>query len=309
MKDLPLAEARALLAEHPAVDLHVDTLQHALCGVDLASSRVPHASPARLAEGGFGGAVYAMWPPPHLGAERAHVRVTDMLAALRRLVDGEWGRRLRLLPGLEDARVLEVHPQLIDALAAAGGTYVTLTWNTGNRWATSCYDSRSEGLTDAGRTLVAKLDAAGLRADVSHLSDRAARDTLAAAERSPIASHSGARAVCPHPRNVSDDLARAIAERGGVIGVNVYPVFLDLFLARGTLDAVVRHVEHLWHVAGEEAVAFGSDFDGITRVPADLSGSDGFPALVATLLSRGHAPARVARFAGGNARRVFPAFG
>jgi membrane dipeptidase len=313
-----LGEARALLAEHPAVDLHCDTVDRALKGVDVFEPwpRGAQAGPPCLEEGGVGTAIYVLWIPPHLGPDRALAHLHRMKRALdetrRRLADD--GSSLSLLTALEDARVLlgdgseAATSTRVSEIAAWGVRYVTPTWNTGNRWASSCEDTRGEvGLTRRGHELVAALDGAGIRVDLSHLSDRAAFDVLDAAALAPIASHSSARAICPHARNVSDELARRIAMRGGVVGVNVHRSFLAIAPSDATLARVVRHVEHLWSVAGEEAVALGTDFDGIPRGPAGLEHAGRLPHLVGTLLSRGHDRQRIVRLVSANARRVLEA--
>jgi membrane dipeptidase len=308
-----LGDARSLLAEHPAVDLHVDTLGHG-SAQDILTSRSLHASPARLLAGGFGVAVYACWIPPHLAGPRGWDRwraMTTTLASITTSFDTA-ARSPALVPALEDARILEHDRDGASSLARSGAAYVTLTWNTGNRFATSCEDTRTgAGLTDAGRTLVGALAEQHIRVDLSHLSDRAASEVLDLSPEAPIASHSSARALCPHPRNLSDLLARRIADRGGVIGVNVYPTFLSRHTRRVDVNAVADHVDHLRRVSGEESVAFGSDFDGISLVPRGLEGSDAFPALLATLASRGCRREFLVRFARTNALRVLattPAF-
>lgn len=311
---VPLAEARTLLRAHPAVDLHCDTVDRALRGVDLFE-REPggaHAGPPRLVEGGVGAAVYVLWIPPHLGRERgwAHLaRMVDRLERTRIRLEGPLAA-LELVPALEDARVLigdgtdRAMHERVQQLAAWGMRYVTPTWNTGNLWATSCEDTRrGVGLTPRGRDLVRALDGAGIRVDVSHLSDVAAAEVLELAGRPPIASHSSARAVCPHRRNLTDDLARRVAGRGGIIGVNVHRPFVAIVPGDATIARVVDHVEHLWRVAGDEAVAIGSDFDGIPIGPRGLEHAGRLPHLIAALLVRGHSAGRLARFAGDNARR------
>jgi membrane dipeptidase len=311
-----LREARELLRRWPAIDLHTDTLGLTPHHADLLGPNGAQADPARLEAGGFGAAVYAVWIPAHLGPTRGWSHAESLMRRLEmletrapeRIAVGarSRGAPLRLLPAIEDARVLSAHPERVDALAAWGICYVTLTWNAGNRWATSWEDTRggAEGLTDAGHELVEALDARGILPDLSHLSDRAAFDVIAASRRPPLVSHSSARVVCGHPRNVSDALARAVADRGGVIGINFHRPFLRRGAAEASLDDAVAHIEHLWRVAGEETVAIGSDFDGIPRGPIGLEGADRFPSLVARLLERGHATERDRKLAHANGRRI-----
>jgi membrane dipeptidase len=311
-----LEEAREILRRWPAIDLHTDTLGLTLHEEDLLSPRSAQADPARLEAGGFGAAVYAVWIPAHLGPMRGWSHAESLMRQLARLgaraperiAVGARSRRapLRLLPAIEDARVLSAHPERVDALVAWGVCYVTLTWNAGNRWATSWEDARGAalGLTDAGHELVEALDERGILPDLSHLSDRAAFDVIGATRRPPLVSHSSARGVCGHPRNVSDALAKAVADRGGVIGINFHRPFLRRGAAEASLEDAVAHIEHLWRVAGDDTVAIGSDFDGIPRGPIGLDAADRFPALVARLLERGHGTERIRKLAHANGRRI-----
>lgn len=303
-----LAEARALLARHPAIDLHVDTVMRARTGDALATDERLHASPPKLDAGGFGGAVYAMWIPAALDRARGWTLCEAMMDGLRAARSIPTSRPLVLRPALEDARVLQDHLDRVSTLADWGAQYVTLTWNTGNRFAASCEDLRpGMGLTPLGRELVARLDDAGIATDVSHGSDTTVRDVLATAKVTPIASHSSARAVHDHPRNLSDELLRAIADRGGVVGLNLHRPFLGRATRRMGVEAAVAHVEHLWNVAGDAAVALGTDFDGIPEGPVDLPDAASLPTLIAALFARGHRPERMARLVRENAVRVRPA--
>lgn len=301
-----LDEARELLRRSPAVDLHTDTLAAAVDGADLLAEPSTQADPLRLVDGGFGDVIYAAWIPPHLGPVGGWELVERFMAALDDLRSRVRAAELplRTWSALEDARSLAAGPSRVDRLARWGVRYVTLTWNNGNRFATSCEDTRTGGLTAAGRELVAALDDRGIVVDVSHASDATIDDVLAAAKRPPIASHSSSRALRRHPRNVSDRHARAIADRGGVIGVNVFPFFIDDVYGSAAVDDVAAHVEHLWDVAGEDAVAFGSDFDGIPDPPRELVDASEFPRLIACLLDRGHAATRIEKFARTNAVRA-----
>ncbi len=297
-----LVAAKELLADCPAVDMHCDTLEHALDGEDLFDCPRAQAGPEQLIAGGVGIAVYAIWVPAYLGNDRAWERVNAMMTHLRSLSRDDdprvtvapcprpHARGVTLYPALEDARVLLGGERRVEKLSEWSARYVTLTWNTGNRYATSWEDSRSEsvGLTTEGESLVCALDDAGIRVDVSHLSDRAAREAIARASIPPIASHSASRALRPHPRNISDELAVSVADRGGVVGVNLHRPFLSVAGRDASIGDAVCHIEHLWNVAGGDGVAIGSDFDGIPIGPKGLETAARIPHLVAALFRRGH---------------------
>ena len=145
------------------------------------------------------------------------------------------------------------------------------------------------GLTDAGREVVRRVHEGGGVLDVSHASDEATNEMIAlarAAGRPIVASHSNARALAPHPRNLTDEQIRGIAETGGVIGVNFHSSFL---VARGRagIHDVVRHVRYLMKVAGEDHVAIGSDFEGGILPPKKLANVRGFATLARELRHAG----------------------
>lgn len=158
---------------------------------------------------------------------------------------------------LEDDAAAQVR---LDALADAGVRMITLTWNGPN--ALGSGNDTTDGLTAFGRTMVRELERRTIMVDVSHLNDAGFKDVCAVAERPFAASHSNARAVCGHPRNLADWQLREIADRGGVVGLNFCRDFLSDVHADPTHDDVLRHVDHVLEVAGEDVLALGSDYDG-----------------------------------------------
>ncbi len=146
-----------------------------------------------------------------------------------------------------------------------GVRLLTLTWNYDN-----CIghpNSKNEkrmalGLTPFGFQVIEQMSELGMIVDVSHLSDGGFWDVAKTAKKPFVASHSNSRAICDHPRNLTDDMLKALADSGGVAGLNFCPMFLDA--ENGcTVEAMIRHIEHMIHVAGEDVVAIGTDFDGI----------------------------------------------
>ena len=158
-----------------------------------------------------------------------------------------------------------------DALAEAGVRMVTLTWNGPNALG-SGNDAR-HGLTAFGRATVRELEGRRIAVDVSHLNDAGFKDVCAVAERPFAASHSNARAVCGHPRNLADWQLRELADRGGVAGLNFCRSFLSDAHADPTRDDMLRQVDHVLEVVGEDVLALGSDYDGCD-VPSWLDPCD-----------------------------------
>lgn len=191
--------------------------------------------------------------------------------------------------------------QRLDALAEAGVRMATLTWNGPN--ALGSGNDTSDGLTSFGRRMIRGLEERGIVVDASHLNDAGFRDLLAVAERPFVCSHSNARAVCPHPRNLEDWQLREIADRGGIVGLNFYNAFLCEDGAEATPDDVLRHVDHMLNVAGEGLLALGSDYDG-SDVPRWLDPCDKVADLHA-LLAREFGAAIAERIFHGNAERFF----
>ena len=172
-------------------------------------------------------------------------------------------RSRAVLKTIENASFIGSDFELIEKLASDGFTLATLTWNAANCYAGGA-DS-PEGLTSLGKQAVKKFTECGITIDVSHLSDISFWDVIKQLDKMQngakiAASHSNARAVCPHRRNLSDDMLKAIAERSGIIGLNFYTEFLAE--NDPSVTDILRHAEHILNLCGENAVAIGSDFDG-----------------------------------------------
>lgn len=152
-----------------------------------------------------------------------------------------------------------------------GVRMMTLTWNYDNELAASCTTKEDCGLTKKGKEFVEEMERLGIIVDVSHLSDKGIYEIADMTRKPFVASHSNARAICPHRRNLTDEMIRLIAKKDGVIGLNFYENFLcadyrkmDAIEQRKVLAA---HVKHILNVGGEDCIAIGSDFDGIDTNP------------------------------------------
>lgn len=173
----------------------------------------------------------------------------------------------RCMLTVENAGVLGADLARLDRLQADGVRMAGLTWNGDNPWASGCAGDPNGGLTDVGRRAVGRLERLGITVDVSHLNETGFWQVARMAKSPIVASHSNAYAVCPHPRNLTDDQFRAIQDSGGLVGINLYPPFLG---GEG-LSAVERHIAHFISLGGEKTLCFGADFDGMTP-PADWNG-------------------------------------
>ena len=173
------------------------------------------------------------------------------------------GRTAGLLT-VEGGAALAGRLERVKALREAGVGMMTLTWNGPNELA-SGHDT-GEGFTSFGREAVGEMERLGMLVDVSHLNDRGFEELLGFAKRPFVASHSNARAVCGHPRNLPDEYIQEMVRRGGLIGLNYCKSFLSED-GTGDLDALYRHVCHFLELGAEKCLALGSDYDGAGMHP------------------------------------------
>ena len=182
---------------------------------------------------------------------------------------------------LEGAEGICCEAERLEELRGWGVRWVNLTWNHPNALSGSCVTG--EGLTDAGRAFVRACWALGLAIDVSHLSDRGFWDLMDMLDGPVLASHSNSRALCPHRRNLTDDMARALIDAKGYIGTNFFTEFLG---ENASAETAADHMEHFLKLGGQDCLGLGSDFDGADG-PQDLSGVEHVPNLWAALERRG----------------------
>lgn len=155
-----------------------------------------------------------------------------------------------------------------DLLAAYGCRMAGLVWNGKNPLATGAVTDDRAPLTPRGKEAIGELTRRSIILDVSHLSAAGTDQVLSLTQTPVAASHSNARTVCNHPRNLTDSAAREIFARGGVVGLNLYPPFLSS--SQATPDDLLRHAEHFFSLGGERGVALGCDLDGIDRLPLGM---------------------------------------
>lgn len=213
--------------------------------------------------------------------------------------------RIAAVLGVEGAHALEGRPERVAELAARGVRFMGLTHLSNNALGGSSSPLMGDRpLSPLGGEVLDAMAAAGIAVDLAHASHRTLRDVLARGEGRVLCSHTGVSGAHRSWRNLDDGELRAIADRGGVVGI----IFATIYLGGRSLADVVRHVEHALDVAGEDAVAFGSDFDGMVPVPRELHDVTGLPRLVDALAARRPASV-VEKVAWRNWRRFFGAPG
>jgi membrane dipeptidase len=211
----------------------------------------------------------------------------------QRAADRRW---LGALLGIEGAHALD-RDSALDEVFAAGVRLIGLAHFFDNDYAGSAHGTEKGGLTARGRELVAKMEQRGIVVDLAHASPATIRDVLALVRKPPIVSHTGVKATCDNPRNLSDEQLRAVAAAGGVIGIGYWPTAV----CGDTPAAVARAIRHAIGVVGDEHVALGSDFDGAVTTPFDTSRLD---ALTDAMLEAGIGERSAQRVLGENALRV-----
>lgn len=238
--------------------------------------------------------------------------------------------KIAALLGIEGGIVINNDLANIARYRRMGVRYMTLTWRGNLDWAGSSQDLRNPfrrgeemfisdnpskgGLTDFGRQVVAEMNRVGMMVDLSHVSDETFYDAIKASKLPVIVSHSNARALSNHPRNVTDDMLRALKANGGVIGVNLWREVLDPNgRARQsgatpiTSETVLDQIDHIVKVAGIDSVGIGTDFEGMNELPEDMKTAASTGKLFAGMRKRGYSEADIRKFAGENFLRVMKA--
>lgn len=188
---------------------------------------------------------------------------------------------------IEGAELLPDRPDALDFAYDAGIRLITITWNYRSRYGCSCVIDQDEGLTEEGKQLVRDCAEKGIIVDVSHLSEKGFWDVCETIDGPFAASHSDSRALCRHPRNLTDRQFAEIARRGGLVGVNLYTPFL-VRQSDSVIDDAIDHIERFLGLYGEKTVALGCDFDGCDALPAGIDGLGDMYRLADRMLALGY---------------------
>lgn len=316
---LPWAGASAEPATPGVIDLHVDLpyrVNFKGASLDQGTGQYPARA---LRQAGVVGVVLPLYVPRDVSPTGP--RATDLARSAARILEllpqtppysppgcGAAGASVRTWLAFEGAAPLAADPGAVPAWIRRGVRIFGLVHTYDNALATSSGRGQPApfGLTNSGREVVRRVHEEGGILDVSHASDAATDEMIALARKAGrpiVATHSNARALAPHPRNLTDAQIRGIAATGGVVGVNFHSPFLVPH-GRAKLADVVRQVRHIARVAGVGHVAIGSDFEGGIRPPKSLATVRGFPALARALREEGLSAEAVSQIFHRNALRV-----
>ncbi len=361
-----------ILKRTPLIDGHndlpwelKDKYDSRIIDLDSGTDKLEHplmTDMARLRAGHLGAQFWSVYIPAEVTGDPAIRATIDQIDVVKRLV-AAYPRELALARTADD--IVRIHRsgrvasligiegghQIGGDLAALrqfydlGARYMTLTHFKNNAWADSATDDpEHHGLTDFGKTVVHEMNRLGMLVDLSHVSPETMRDAISASRAPVIFSHSDARALADHPRNVPDDVLALLPANGGVVMVNFYIGHLsenyrrwsaDHSAEKARLDSlyvgqpdiresklkawegshpaptadvglVADHIEHIVGIAGHDHVGIGGDLDGIgyDEAPAGLNTVAGYPLVFAELIRRGWSDSDLAKLAGGNVLRV-----
>lgn len=365
-------QVRRILRDTPLIDGHNDLPEQYrtraadhLDRIDLASDTsglVPpiHTDIARLKAGAVGGQFWSVYVPVGLPGAEAVLATLEQIDVVTRIVERHAGTfelartaadverihragRIASLIGMEGGHSIDNSLGALRQMYRAGARYMTLThWNN-VAWADAATaPPEHHGLTKFGEMVVREMNRLGMLVDLSHVSDETMNRALDVSAAPVIFSHSSARALCGHPRNVPDAVLRRLAANGGIVMVNFAPSFVSEEVRaydaaveaeaarakelmpgdpaaatkaveawkqshpapRATLAQVADHIDHIRKVAGIDHVGLGSDFDGISAVPAGLDDVSHYPDLLVELLRRGYSEDDIRKVAGLNILRV-----
>ena len=310
----------------PYIDLHCDTLHRAweLQAQDITSLQGSMVDVERLEKGGCMAQFFSVFMVPqpieadsdddgYINAlmEIFHASLSDKLALAKNLQDYRRNREAGKISGfltLEDGRAVRGSMQRLERFYEKGIRLITLTWNYANCFGSpNSFDAAvmTQGLTPFGKDAVRRMQELGMLVDVSHLSDGGFWDVAEICKEPFVASHSNCRALNPHPRSMSDEMIRTLADRGGVMGVNFCPNFLRKNVRENTsrIEDLVRHLRHMVNVGGLECAAIGSDLDGIEG-KLEIGSADQMPLLFQAMERAGFHESEIERIAWKNAERM-----
>jgi membrane dipeptidase len=346
-KRKPAAESSAARAarihkEAIVVDTHIDTtMMLGREGWDFMVRHQPvkgedsnHVDLPRIKEGGLDAAFFSIYMPGTITGPEAVKRSLILIDHVRSLAEqhpneivlattaadvraAHKAGKFAALMGMEGGHMIDDSLAVLRDYQRLGVRYLTLSHSVNTNWSDSSGDTpKHNGLTDFGKDVVRELNRLGMLVDISHVSDKTFWDAMETSRAPLVASHSSLRSISGHPRNMTDDMIRALGGKGGVIMINYSRSFLsdELYQAglnnvpmaqRPTVswEKIVEHIDHAAKLVGAAHVGLGSDFDG-TTVPDGMDDVSMLPKITAALLDKGYSEQDVKNILGENILRL-----
>ena len=331
MVELTKAEEERALRLHKealVVDTHCDTLMQFM--PQRRSESPPrrlgersdrgHIDLPRLVEGGVDCQTFAIYTGERVNQPGALLTALQMVDVFNRecaanegivhvcsydeIFEANKSGKVAAILSIEGAEPLMGDLSVLRVFYKLGVRMLSFTWNWRTPFADGLAAKRAESkLTDLGVEAIREMERLGIVYDVSHLSDSCFWDVVEVKKGPFIASHSNCRAVCDHQRNLTDDMIKALADHGGVMGMNFAPAFVDK--EKATVEKLVDHIDHIVDLVGPDHVGLGSDFDGIRTTPEGLEDVSKMPNITRELVRRGYSDDDIKKILGGNHLRVF----
>ncbi len=311
------------------LDSHCDTpSQIYRYNLDLSKDNEnAHVDFPKLGRGGVDGAFFALYIPAEMDSDsdKAFGYARDLLAGVHeclranpdraalavsehQALENQRNGKFSVFIGLENGSPIGESLERLRWFHNAGIRYVTLCHTGNNLICDSCAtaEKRWGGLSPFGREVVAEMNKLGMLVDVSHISDEAFYDVLDASVKPIVATHSCCRALADHPRNMTDDMIKALAAAGGVIQINFYPVFLDSNYEKNlpSCERIADHIDRVVDMVGIDHVGLGSDYDGIDIAPQGMENISKFYKVFDELRFRGYPEADLAKISSENFFRI-----
>lgn len=301
-------------------DAHCDSVHNLLLSghqYDFGKkNRKGHIDLPRLKEAGINIQVFALFVEPEYHPERSLKRCLELYELLmktcelhREEIKPVFSSRqidcmleenkIAVILAVEGGEVLQGSIEILKVLYRLGVRILSLTWNHRNQLADGVMESGSNGgLTSFGHQVVKEMNRLKMVIDVSHLSEKGFWDVIENSLHPVIASHSNAHSVCPHIRNLTDEQIKALAQKGGVMGINFYPIFVGS-KSEG-LHRIIDHVDHVINLVGADHLCLGGDFDGIHETPEGLEDVSCLKNLTGMLYLRGYNEREIQKIMGEN---------
>lgn len=225
-----------------------------------------------------------------------------LLATNSDLVEVMESDKIGALLTVEGGEVLEGELRILRILYRLGVRSLCLTWNNRNEIADGVAEQEGRGLTDFGRKVVKEMNKLGMIIDLSHIGERGFWDVLELSDAPVIASHSNARSVWDHPRNLTDEQIKGIAQKKGLVGLNFVSEFIG---APGAgIKKLLEHIDHILDLVGDDYLAFGSDFDGTDHLLSGIIDVTIYPEIIAELEKRNYKESTIQKICWGNCLRI-----